>query len=121
MTRRQILDDPEIGNKAEAFEAFDDIPTNPNLQRTIGDVINARYGRRDILRGMLGVTATTALFGTSAMVAPRQASAATADSRYVLTNWPGAMTKPIRWPMAMTPMCCCGGAIRSPPTRPNST
>ena len=39
MTRRQILDDPEIGNKAEAFEAFDDIPTNPNLQRTIGDVI----------------------------------------------------------------------------------
>jgi secreted PhoX family phosphatase len=83
MTRRQILDDPEIGNKAEAFEAFDDIPTNPNLQRTIGDVINARYGRRDILRGMLGVTATTALFGTSAMVAPRQASAATADSRYV--------------------------------------
>ena len=83
MTRRQILDDPEIGNKAEAFEAFDDIPTNPNLQLTIGDVINARYGRRDILRGMLGVTATTALFGTSAMVAPRQASAATADSRYV--------------------------------------
>ena len=75
MTRRQILDDPEIGNKAEAFEAFDDIPTNPNLQRTIGDVINARYGRRDILRGMLGVTATTALFGTSAMVAPRQAAA----------------------------------------------
>lgn len=84
MDRKTILADPEIGNKAEAYEAFDDIPTNPNLDRTIGDVINARYGRRDILRGVLGVSATTALFGTSAMIAPRQAAAASAaDSRYV--------------------------------------
>ncbi|MDK3074395.1 PhoX family phosphatase [Sedimentitalea sp. JM2-8] len=81
MNRTSILSDPEIGNKAEAFEAFDDIPTNPNLNRTIGDVINARYGRRDVLRGFLGVSATTALFGTSALVAPRQAAAAP-DSRY---------------------------------------
>ena len=69
------------GNRAEAFEAFDDIPTNPNLGRTIGDVINARYGRRDVLRGMLGVGATTALFGTSALIAPNAAQAAPA-SRY---------------------------------------
>ena len=83
MSRKDIINAPDIGNKAEAFEAFDDIPTNPNLSRTIGDVINRRYGRRDMLRGMLGVTATTALFGTSAMVAPRQATAAgQADSRY---------------------------------------
>lgn len=45
-----------FGNKAEAFEAFDDVPTNPNLGRTIGDVINARYNRRGVLSGMLGVT-----------------------------------------------------------------
>ena len=83
MTRRQIISDPTIGNKAEAFEAFDDIPTNQNLGKTIGDVINARYGRRDVLRGMLGVTATTALFGTSALVAPRQARAKASKSRYV--------------------------------------
>ena len=82
MDRDDILKDPAYGNKAEAFEAFDDIPTNPNLSRTIGDVINARYGRRDMLKGMLGVTATTALFGTSAMIAPRQATAATDASRY---------------------------------------
>ena len=82
MTRRQILSDPTIGNKAEAFEAFDDIPTNQNLGKTIGDVINARYGRRGVLRGMLGVTATTALFGTSALVAPGQARAETSKSRY---------------------------------------
>ena len=82
MDRKEIIDDPEYGNKAEAFEAFDDIPTNPTLHRTIGDVINSRYGRRDMLKGMLGVTATTALFGTSAMVAPKQATAAAAKSRY---------------------------------------
>ena len=43
MRRQDILDDPKIGNRAEAFEAFDDIPTNPNLQRTIGEVVAARY------------------------------------------------------------------------------
>lgn len=78
MDRKDIINDPDYGNKAEAFEAFDDIPTNPNLSRTIGDVINARYGRRDMLKGMLGVTATTALFGTSAMIAPKQAAAGAA-------------------------------------------
>ncbi|WP_298836888.1 PhoX family phosphatase [uncultured Roseobacter sp.] len=81
MDRKKIIDDPAHGNKAEAFEAFDDIPTNPNLGRTIGDVINARYGRRDVMKGILGVSATTALFGTSAMIAPKQASAA-AGGRY---------------------------------------
>ena len=78
MDRKDIVNDPEYCNKAEAFEAFDDIPTNPNLTNTIGDVINERYGRREVLRGMLGVSATTALFGTSAMIAPRQAAAAAA-------------------------------------------
>ncbi|MDW3225515.1 MAG: PhoX family phosphatase [Paracoccaceae bacterium] len=82
MDRKDIIQDPSIGNKAEAYEAFDDIPTNPNLGRTIGDVINRRYGRRDMLKGVLGVTATTALFGTSAMIAPKQAAAASAASRY---------------------------------------
>lgn len=82
MNRRDIVNDPAIGNRAEAFQAFDDIPTNPDLSRTIGDVINARYGRRDMLKGMLGVTASTALFGTSALVAPTPAGAAP-TSRYV--------------------------------------
>lgn len=70
----------EFGNKAEAYEAFDDIPTNPNLGNTIGDVINRRYGRRDVMRGMLGVAATTALFGTTALSSSRPAHAA--DSSY---------------------------------------
>jgi secreted PhoX family phosphatase len=83
MDRKSILNDPAHGNKAQAYEAFDDLPTNPHLGRTIGDVINARYGRREVLRGILGVSASTALFGASAMIAPKQAAATPSDhSRY---------------------------------------
>ena len=87
MSRHDIINNPEYGNTAEAFEAFDDLPTNPNLGNTIGDVINRRYGRRDVLRGSLAVTATTALFGTTALTAPKSAHAATAaDSRYAFNE-----------------------------------
>jgi len=85
MNRKQIVNDPSIGNKAEAYEAFDDIPTNPNLSRTIGEVVAARYSRRDMFKGALAVTTTTALFGTSAMIAPKGAAAAT-TSRYNFTE-----------------------------------
>ncbi|MGB0926854.1 MAG: PhoX family protein [Pikeienuella sp.] len=74
--------DDGFGSKSEAFEAFDDIPTNPNLSRTIGDVINARYHRRDVLRGALGVSASASLFGTAALIAPNRAAATPAPSRY---------------------------------------
>ena len=79
MDRKTIIHDPAYGNRAEAFEAFDDIPTNPNLSNTIGDVIAARYGRRDLLKGLLGVSAAAALYGTSSIIAPRAAQAAAAD------------------------------------------
>ncbi|MEP2920948.1 MAG: PhoX family phosphatase [Sulfitobacter sp.] len=85
MNRKDIIQDPSIGNKAEAYEAFDDIPTNPNLSRTIGEVVAARYSRRDMFKGALAVTTTTALFGTSAMIAPKQAAAA-GTSRYNFTE-----------------------------------
>ncbi len=83
MDRKDIIDSQDYGNKAEAFEAFDDIPTNPHLGNTIGDVIQERYGRRDFLRGSLGVAATASLFGATALTAPKQAAAAGRQSRYV--------------------------------------
>lgn len=88
MDRRQIINDPEIGNKAEAFEAFDDIPTNPDPRRTIGDVINARYHRREVLRGVLGVSASTALLGTAALLSPDRAAASPTASRYSFEELP---------------------------------
>lgn len=84
MDRKEIIESEDYGNKAEAFEAFDDIPTNPNLGNTIGDVIQQRYGRRDFLRGSLGVAATASLFGATALTAPKHAVAAGhASSRYI--------------------------------------
>lgn len=82
MTKR----DDGFGNKAEAFEAFDDIPTNPHLDNTIGDVINARYDRRGVLRGMLAVSASTALFGATALTAPTAARATDRTSRYAFSE-----------------------------------
>jgi len=56
-----------FSNKAEAFEAFDDIPLAPMRDDSIGAVIARRYSRRDVLRGSLGVAAATALFGKDAL------------------------------------------------------
>ena len=41
--------DTSFNNKAEAFEAFDDTPTHLVNTATIGDVIQHRFGRRDVL------------------------------------------------------------------------
>ncbi len=79
MNRKEIIASAEHGNKAEAFEAFDDIPTNPNLGNTIGDVINRRFGRRELMRGALAVTATTTLFGTTALSTGRAQADAHGD------------------------------------------
>jgi secreted PhoX family phosphatase len=58
-----------FSNKAEAFEAFDDTPLSPTRGDTIGGVVARRYHRRDILKGSLGVTAATFLFGDAALIA----------------------------------------------------
>jgi uncharacterized protein len=50
-------------NRAEAYEAHDNVPLSPAAGDTIGDVILKRYGRREVMRGVLGVAATVALFG----------------------------------------------------------
>jgi hypothetical protein len=69
--------DDGFGNKAEAFEEADNTVLSPKTASTFGDIVNRRYGRRDVLRGALGVTAVTALFGTTALTAATQARAAT--------------------------------------------
>lgn len=53
--------------KAEAFEAFDDVPLSPPRDDTIGAVLARRFSRRDMLKGSLGATAAAALFGTAAL------------------------------------------------------
>ena len=64
----------EFSNKAEACEAADDIPVNPDTERSIGSVIARRFNRRDMLKGSLGVSAATVLFGATALSAGRAAA-----------------------------------------------
>jgi len=54
-------DEDEFCNRAEVCEALDDTPQNPLVRETIGDIINARYHRRDVMRGMLGVAAISSV------------------------------------------------------------
>ena len=55
--------DASFSNKAEAFEAFDDTATHAIDTATIGDVIQQRFGRRDVLKGALAVTTVSYLMG----------------------------------------------------------
>ena len=64
-------DDDTYESKAAAFEAADDIPINPDTERSIGAVIARRFSRREMLKGSLGVTAAATLFGASAISAGR--------------------------------------------------
>jgi len=56
-------------NRAELCEALDDSPQNPAIKETIGDIINARYHRRDVMRGMLGVAAIASVLSPSLLLA----------------------------------------------------
>lgn len=88
--------------KAEVFEAADDTPTNPSTAPTLGDVVNTRFGRREMMRGALAVTAAAATFGPTLM-AGRPAQAAT--SRYVWDEISHASTKPTMSPPVTMPRC----------------
>ena len=55
----------KFSNKAEAF---DDTPLSPQAGETIGAIIARRYSRRHMLKGSLGVTAATVLFGEVALI-----------------------------------------------------
>ena len=68
-------------NRAEAYEAHDDVPLSPADRDTIGDIILRRFSRRDMMRGTLGVVAAAALFGPAAL-ASRDARAETAADRF---------------------------------------
>ena len=47
-------------------EASDDVPSNPLENPTIGEII-ARRSRRDVMKGMLGVSAMSALVSPAAL------------------------------------------------------
>ena len=96
----------ETLTRARAFEESENVGSNPTDNPTIGDVIAARLGRRDILKGALGVAAMAATVSPLALASasraqaqerrkPRRASASTRSRP--------ASTRTITWRRATTP------------------
>jgi secreted PhoX family phosphatase len=65
----------ETLSRARAYEESEDVGRNPTDNPTIGDVIAARLGRRDILKGALGVAAIAATVSPLALMAAGKANA----------------------------------------------
>jgi secreted PhoX family phosphatase len=61
--------------RAQAYEESENVGRNATENATIGDVIAARLGRRDLLKGGLGVAALAATISPLALLAARQARA----------------------------------------------
>jgi uncharacterized protein len=57
------------------LDGGEDVPSNPTLTPTIGDIIAERYSRRDVLRGALGTAAIAATVSPLALAMSRPAAA----------------------------------------------
>jgi len=68
-------------NRAEAYEAHDNVPLSPAGRDAIGDIILRRYSRRAVMRGTLGTAAALSLFGP-ALLASRASCAEGAQDRF---------------------------------------
>lgn len=64
-----------ILTRAQAYEESENVGRNLTENATLGDVIAARYGRRDILKGALGVAAITATVSPLAILAATETKA----------------------------------------------
>jgi secreted PhoX family phosphatase len=68
-------------NRAEAYEAHDNVPLSPAGRDAIGDIILRRYRRREVMRGTLGAAAALSLFGP-ALLASRASGAEGVQDRF---------------------------------------
>jgi secreted PhoX family phosphatase len=60
-------------SSTRAFEALEDSGRNPSRNTTLGDVIGARFNRRDLLKGALAATAISATVSPLALAAAERA------------------------------------------------
>jgi secreted PhoX family phosphatase len=60
---------PTLLTHAQAYETSEDVGRNASGNPTIGDIIAARFHRRDVLKGALGVAAIAAAVSPAAIAA----------------------------------------------------
>ena len=66
-----------LRTRSQAAEAAEDVGANPSTNATFGDVVAARFDRRDLLRGLLGVGAIAAVVTPRALAADAARAEAT--------------------------------------------
>lgn len=72
---------------AKQYQAAEEIGCNPTANPTIGEIVAARYGRRDVLRGALAAAAVSAVAGPAALtVLGKTAEAADAVPSFSFTE-----------------------------------
>lgn len=72
---------------AKQYQTAEDVGCNPTENPTMGDVIAARFGRRDMLRGALAVSAISAVAGPVALAAlSKDAAAQTAKPSFTFSE-----------------------------------
>lgn len=83
MTNRE----PQLPRSAQ-FEAEEDIGRNTTDNPTLGEIIGARFGRRDMIRGALAVSAITATLGPAAIASLNPAKAAAGKPSFAFADVP---------------------------------
>ena len=71
------MSDRDLKPLSVQYEEAENAGSNTSSNPTMGDVIAARYSRRDIMRGALAVSAISSVASPLAMMATREAQAAT--------------------------------------------
>jgi len=69
------MTDPSELPLSVQYEESENVGTNPSSNSTMGDIIAQRYSRRDLMRGLLAVSAITATVSPLALVAAQEAGA----------------------------------------------
>src|SRR5829696_8397228 len=86
----------ELLTRSQAAEEAENQASNPSANPTMGEIIAARYSRRDLLRGGLAVTAISATIAPLALaVADKEVSAGSDDRMHVAEGYDADVL--IRW------------------------
>jgi len=83
--------DKDAMTRSQWREASDDVPSNPLHNPTIGEII-ARRSRRDVMKGMLGVSAMSAMVSPTALFAARDARAQSASPSFEFAELEAGVT-----------------------------
>ena len=73
-------------SRTQAFEESENVGRNASANPTMGDIIAARYNRRDLLKNTLAVTAITATVSPMALATARLAAAASPEPSFGFTE-----------------------------------